>query len=169
MQTSELKEIFEGCETAQNIIADLISDFNNVAIWYADDEVSAHEATVLSVCEEVHDAIEQAINERNEEQMRSDLIAAVIIAAQHQTDSRTKAFTDELEMLKSSGLKYVAVRETLLSMLLELSRKMFDSAAATLIDDFMSSSYDIDKKYADDVRATIKTVKKEAREAEKTV
>jgi methionine synthase II (cobalamin-independent) len=96
--------------------------------------------------------------------MRSDLVAAVIIAAQHQTDSRAKAFTDELEMLKSSGLKYVAVRETLLSMLIELSQKLLDSAAATLIDDLASSSYDIDKKYADDVRATIETVEKEARE-----
>ena len=58
---NELREIFAGCETATNIVADQIGDHAGVAIWYPWDRARVRiPATPRGIIEEVQDAWDAA-------------------------------------------------------------------------------------------------------------
>ena len=54
--TKELREMFAGCETAQNIIAEQIGDVDGRAVWYPWDPERVRTVTPEQIIQEVQDA-----------------------------------------------------------------------------------------------------------------
>ncbi len=100
--TKELKEMFAGCETAQNIINEQIGDVEGRAVWYPwDPEPSRIPATPEPIIKEVQDAWDALPLSRNVESCElidpADLAALQRIAAEGRYELRAQYCADEFE------------------------------------------------------------------------
>ena len=99
--TEELREMFVGCETAQNIIKEQIGDVNGRAVWYPWVPERRIPVTPEQIIREVQDAWDALPLSRNVEACElvdpDDLAALQRIAAEGRYELRAQYCADEFE------------------------------------------------------------------------
>lgn len=103
--TKELREMFAGCETAQNIIREQIGDVDvdgrAVAVWYPWDTERVRMVTPDQIIQEVQDAWDALALSREDEARElvdpDDLAALQRIAAEGRYELRAQYCADDEE------------------------------------------------------------------------
>ena len=96
--TKELREMFAGCKTAQNIICEQIGDVEGRAVWYPWDSERRIPVTPEMIIREVQDAWDALPLSRETEAAalvdRSELAALQRIAAERRYELRAQYCAD---------------------------------------------------------------------------
>lgn len=99
--TKELKEMFAGCETAQNIIREQIGNVEGKAVWYPWDPERRIPVIPEQIIREVQDAWDALPLSRDDVASElvdpDDLAALQRIAAEGRYELRTQYCADEFE------------------------------------------------------------------------